>query len=287
MAAPLKIQLEKALGSAVIASRPMAGGDVADVSRLTLADGRQVVAKRPRADQPDSTAIEAMMLTYLKEHSPLPVPEVLFQADGILVMEHIAHAGATDRRAASIDVARHVAALHKVSGLRYGFETDTVIGPLPQENQESDSWCSFFGERRLLAMAGACTRTGRLTAATMVRIEKLAQKLPDLIPDRPNASLLHGDIWAGNILIDGDRVAAFIDPAISYGHHEMDLAFIALMGGLDPVFFEAYEDITPLAPGFHDERMALYQLWPLLVHVRLFGGGYVGAVERILDRFGA
>ncbi|TNE61692.1 MAG: fructosamine kinase [Alphaproteobacteria bacterium] len=286
MAGPLARQLEKALGAAVTGSRPMRGGDIADVSRLSLSDGRTVVAKRPRADQPDTTATEAMMLTYLAEHSPLPVPKVLYQADGILVMEHIAHAGSTNAHKAAISIAGPVAALHRVTGKRFGFQTDTVIGPLGQQNREDDNWCRFFTENRLLAMAGSCARVARLSPGTMARIEKLAQKLPDLLPASPAASLLHGDIWAGNMLIDGETVAAFIDPAISYGDREMDLAFIALMGGLDPVFFDAYHAQYAIDAGFTRERCAIYQLWPLLVHVRLFGGGYVGQVESILARFG-
>ncbi|NVJ97696.1 MAG: fructosamine kinase family protein [Alphaproteobacteria bacterium] len=287
--APLRQMLEKAIGSQIIGSRPMRGGDIADVSCLTLKDGRKLVAKRPRADQPDTTAIEAMMLKHLAAESSLPVPEVLFQAPGILVMEHIVHKGITDGRAAAEDVARHVAALHQVtaSGKKpYGFGKDTVIGPLPQENKQTESWVDFFRDRRMLAMARSCMNTSKVDSAFMARVEKLAVKLPGLIPATPPASLLHGDLWAGNMLIDGTQAAGFIDPAISYGHREMDLAFIALMGGLDPAFFDAYHAGCPIDPGFHEDRCALYQLWPLLVHVRLFGGGYVRQAETILDRFG-
>lgn len=291
MAGALLKKLESSLDAQIVGTRPLAGGDIADVSRLTLSDDRSVVAKRPRMDQPDTTAVEAMMLKHLKKHSPLPVPDVLYQAKGVLILSYIPHAGVSDRAAAARDVAGHVAALHAVrpkKGNRpfYGLEKDTYIGPLPQQNKPADNWCDFFTDNRLLAMAGTATRTGKLPAATMKRVEELAALLPDMLAATPPSSLLHGDLWAGNMLIDGDRAAGFIDPAISYGHAEMDLAFIDLMGGLDPVFFDAYQDAAPIEHGFFEERMAIYQLWPLLVHVRLFGGGYVGQVERILSQFG-
>ncbi len=283
-------KLETALGSAIVRSKPLSGGDIADVSLLTLADGRQVVAKRPRMDQPDTTSVEKMMLKHLASKSLLPVPDVLYQTKGILVLSYIHHNGVSDGAAAAKDAARHIAALHAVrpKGGRpfYGFKKDTYIGPLPQQNKPSDNWCDFFRERRLLAMATSCARTGRLPQALMERIDNLAKHLDEFIPKAPASSLLHGDLWAGNMLIAGDRMAGFIDPAISYGHNEMDLAFIDLMGGLDPIFFDAFNEHMPIEAAFFKNRKVLYQIWPLLVHVRLFGGGYVGQVEAIIDQLG-
>lgn len=283
-------KLQAALGAHIVKARPLSGGDIADVSLLTLDDGRQVVAKRPRMDQPDTTATEKMMLNHLMAASALPVPEVLFQSKGILVISYLPHAGATDAEAAARDIASHVAKLHDVQPKKgtsfYGFEKDTFIGPLPQQNKALENWCDFFVERRLLAMAGSATRTGKLSQGLMTRIEAFAAKIEEFLPKRPSSSLLHGDLWAGNILIDGDRAAGFIDPAISYGHAEMDLAFIDLMGGLAPTFFEAYNDFRPLDTEYQSTRKPIYQLWPLLVHVRLFGGGYVGQVDTILSRLG-
>lgn len=290
MAGSISAKLEKGLGAKIMRSKPLRGGDIADVSLLTLDDGRQVVAKRPRMDQPDTTAVEKMMLKHLRAKSELPVPDVLFQSKGILVISHIPHAGVSDSAAVAKDMARHIASLHAVhpKGKKpyYGFQKDTFIGPLPQHNKPSDSWVAFFKEKRLLAMAASCARTGKLPKTTMARVETLAESLEDFLPATPSSSLLHGDLWAGNMLIDGDHIAGFIDPAISYGHHEMDLAFIDLMGGLHPVFFDAYNERSPIADGFFESRKTLYQLWPLLVHVRLFGGGYVSQVEAALAELG-
>jgi len=283
-------KLETALGSMIVQSKPLSGGDIADVSLLTLADDRQVVAKRPRMDQPDTTSVEKMMLKHLAASSSLPVPDVLYQTKGILVLSYIPHQGVGGGASAAKDAAHHIAALHKVrpKGSRpfYGFKKDTYIGPLPQQNKPSDNWCEFFRERRLLAMATSCVRTGRMPKVLMDRIDNLAKHLEDFIPTAPASSLLHGDLWAGNMLIDGDQIAGFIDPAISYGHNEMDLAFIDLMGGLNPVFFDSYSEHLPIEAAFFQNRKTLYQIWPLLVHVRLFGGGYVGQVEAVVDQLG-
>jgi fructosamine-3-kinase len=290
VALTLKQKLTKALGARIISSRALPGGDIADVSLLKLENHTEVVAKRPRADMPDTTAVEARMLKHLGQKSDLPVPKVLFQAQGLLVITYVPHKGTTDPDSAAESVAIHMAALHKVraKGRKpyYGHNKDTFIGPLPQINTPNDNWADFFAENRLLAMSQSCANTHKIDVATMMRIEKLATKLSDLLPAQPESSLLHGDLWAGNMLIDGDRAAAFIDPAISYGHREMDLAFVDLMGGLTPRFFESYNSLYPITPGFHKDRKPLYQLWPLLVHVRLFGGGYVAQVETILTRFG-
>jgi len=290
MASPLIKKLNAVLGARIIGSKALPGGDIADVSLLSLDNHTKVVAKRPRADRPDTTATEAWMLKHLAKRSSLPVPKVLFQNKGILVISYVPHKGMQSSESASADVAGHVASLHKVQPKSkktfYGLEKDTFIGPLPQINKPNGNWVNFFAENRLLAMARSCANTNKIDSRLMAKIETLASKLPDMLPANPESSLLHGDLWAGNMLIDGDRAAAFIDPAISYGHREMDLAFIALMGGLAPNFFEAYSTIYPIEKGFEEERKALYQLWPLLVHARLFGGGYVAQVTKIIERFG-
>ena len=282
-------KLAKALGGRIIKSRALAGGDIGDVSLLTLENHTEAVAKRPCADQPDTTAVEAMMLKHLSKQSALPVPKVLVQSNSMLVMSYIPNKGITDPIRAAESTAGHIANLHKVRPKSrkpfYGFEKETVIGPLPQINTPTENWCKFFTEHRLLGMAKSCMNVSRFDAEFMDRLKKLASKLPDMLPATPESSLLHGDLWAGNILVDGVKAVGFIDPAISYGHREMDLAFVAVMGGLDPAFFDAYHALYPIDAGFHEERKALYQLWPLLVHVRLFGGRYRGQIETILEQF--
>ncbi|GAB4136743.1 MAG: fructosamine kinase family protein [Sphingomonadales bacterium] len=279
-------RLANALGVSVEAIKRLSGGSIADVSAAKLGDGRTVVVKQPRAGAMLSTlTVEAMMLRYLAEHSSLPVPEVLHVEDDVLVLSFIPHSGgltATGERAAG----RAIAALHDVTADKYGFDVSTVIGPLLQANDRNDDWMAFFRDQRLLDMGRACLDAGRIDTGDFMRLERLAGKLGALIPRRPAACLLHGDLWGGNILGDGDRVAGFVDPAIYYGDPEMDLAFATLFGSVGSAFFVGYQEIRSINKGFFDSRRELYHLWPLLVHVRLFGGGYWGQVEAILSRHG-
>ena len=289
MAGTFAKTLEKALGARPVKSRFLDGGDIADVSRITLDNGQNIVAKRPRIDQPDTTQIEAKMLAYLRKHSNLPVPDVLHQENGLLVIEYIDNKKPTDTQQAAESVAEHLSQLHNVENILnegfYGFEVDTVIGPLEQHNKLNANWPVFYGENRLLAIGDQIARTGRVNSAFMDKLSLVANKLENFLPKTPKSSLLHGDVWRGNLLFQDNKVAAFIDPAISYGHKEMDLAFIDLMGGLDAVFFDMYHQISAIDAGFQEDRKAIYQLWPLLVHIKLFGGGYVQDAEMILDRF--
>jgi fructosamine-3-kinase len=289
MAGTFAKTLEKKFGAKPTKSRFLDGGDIADVSRITLEDGRNIVAKRPRMDQPDTTSVEAMMLRYLKDTSALPVPAVLHQETGLLVIEYIENNRITDDKAAAKSVAEHLSKLHSVQNTDtknpYGFKSDTFIGPLDQRNTATANWVEGFGQNRLFAMGDQIARTGRVTKTFMDKLDAVISKLEGLIPTSPKSSLLHGDVWRGNLLFQNNQIAGFIDPAISYGHSEMDLAFIDLMGGLHPTFFNIYDELTPIENGFHEERKAIYQLWPLLVHIKLFGGGYVHDAESIMDRF--
>lgn len=290
MSGAISHKIEQALGAKIIHAKPLAGGDIADVSCLTLSDGRLVVAKRPRIDQPDTTASEKMMLKHLAANSKLPVPDVLFQTKGVLIISYIENNDVSSTIEAAENAAAHISALHatRPKGKKpyYGLNKDTFIGPLPQQNQPTDNWMDFFRERRLIAMATSCVRTQRMPLETMKRIEALCLSLAELIPAQPASSLLHGDLWSGNMLFSADQVAGFIDPAISYGHSEMDLAFIALMGGLHDNFFDAYSAQSSIDAGFQSERCALYQLWPLLVHLRIFGGGYLDQIHERLKKLG-
>lgn len=274
------------LGEKVIHNRPLAGGDIADVLELITAKGNKYVIKCTRAGQNDTSTIEAKMLKTLKDNSALPVPEVIAQQNGLLLMEYIEHDGGLMKGSSAINGARHVAALHKVQAEKYGLDYDTVIGPLSQKNTLENNWLSFYAEHRLMDMANRAVQSGKLSVAIMKRIEIFTQKLGDFIPRTPKASLLHGDLWGGNILVNGERVAGFIDPAIYYGHAEMDLAFLTLFNSAGDDFFAAYNEINPIGAGFFEERRDIYNLWPLLVHVRLFGGAYVGSVATILRKFG-
>ena len=276
-------RISMALGSEVVASTTLAGGCISDVRRLDLADGRTVVAKIGGGSAP-SLEIEAFMLRYLAENSSLPVPDVLLTETDLLVMTHLESSGALSAPSQD-DAAVHVAALHEVRGTQFGLERDTLIGPLHQPNAASENWVTFFREHRLLYTAREAGESGRLPLDVHRRIEKLASKLDNLISEPAHPSLLHGDLWTGNVLVAQDRISGFVDPAIYYGHAEMDLAFSTLFGTFGNAFFQRYQQHRPLEPGFFEARRDIYNLYPLLVHVRLFGGSYASQVDQIVRRF--
>ncbi len=275
------------LGSPVATVNRLTGGCIADTYRITLADGEALVAKLGPAGS--DLALEGWMLDYLARHSELPVPRVLHREDTLLLMTYVP-ADATLDAAAQTHAADLLARLHAVAAPAYGFERDTVLGGLRQPNPISRHWLPFFAEQRLAYMAEQAHLAGRLPAAGRHRVEALAGRIGDWLdePDRPG--LVHGDVWQGNILChrtaNGTRVAAFLDPAIYYADPEIELAYATLFDTLGAPFFDRYREHRPLSPGFFEVRRDLYNLFPLLTHVRLFGGHYIAAVERTLTRFG-
>ena len=277
---------ETVLGVPVTRRTSLHGGCIAQVARLDLEDGRSVVEKRARPGNATDLSLEAWMLRYLATTSELPVPEVLEAAPDRLVMDYVPHDVGGPGREAEIDAADKLAALHGVRAERFGLERDTLIGPLPQPNGEMACWIDFFRERRLLAMTRRAGNAGRLPASFVTRLEHLAGKLDGLLEEPPAPALLHGDAWSGNLLFRGDRLAAAIDPAVYYGHPEIELAFTILFGPFGETFYAAYAERAGIAPGFFEVRAALYNLYPLLVHVHLFGQGYLAPIDRTLRRHG-
>ena len=168
-----------------------------------------------------------------------------------------------------------VARLHATEGQTFGWDEDYAFGPVAIVNTPAQNWPDFWAENRLRPALP------ELPPEIAARLAALCRRLPDHIPAAPPPSLLHGDIWAGNALFSGDR-AWLIDPACYHGDAEVDLAMLTLFGAPPAEFFEGY---GPLRPG-HAERRPVYQLWPALVHVRLFGAGYLGLVRRLLERCG-
>ena len=284
---------ERIVGAAITDTRPLAGGCIGDVHRLTFAGAAPLVAKvgAPGSGQ----ALEGWMLDYLMRHSALPVPRVHHADDMLLLVTLLPSDGALDA-AAEADAAGHLAALHSVTGHAFGLERDTLIGGLDQPNGQMASsgtpsspsgGSSIWPARQ--RPPGGCRRRRR------ARIEARAGRLDRWLDEPAAPALIHGDMWGGNVLCRrtapgadrGNRIAGFIDPAIYYADPEVELAFATLFNTFGEAFFARYREVRPLAPGFFKARRDLYNLYPLLVHVRLFGGGYLGAVERTLRRFGA
>lgn len=203
-----------------------------------------------------------------------PVPQVLAVSDSVLVLSELQDDGALES-AGWAELGTALRQLHASRGPVYGWPEDFAFGAVSIPNAGTETWPAFWAERRLLP---SCPH---LPADMATRIERLARNLPDLLPDPP-PSLLHGDLWTGNILAASGHLSGLIDPACYHGDPEVDLAMLHLFGSPGGGFSEAY---GPLRPGA-EARRPIYQLWPALVHVRLFGAGYHSLVSRLLSACG-
>jgi fructosamine-3-kinase len=282
----MRDRLEKALGARVAATATLPVGFGLTGLKVTLADGRVLAVKARESAARADLRLEAYMLDELARQSDLPVPRVHVAEADLLVMDLIDNDGGSITPSVERHAAELIARLHATPTPFFGYERDTLIGPLPQPNPKSDRWVPFFREQRLLAMARQAAAEGRLPVDLLARIERLAERLGDYLLEPAHPSLLHGDLWTGNVLVRGGRIAGFVDPAIYYGHPEIELAFTTMFGTFGSAFFDAYEALLPLEPGFHELRSGLYNLYPTLVHVRLFGAGYLGGIDRTLSRLG-
>lgn len=286
--AELKQRLRFALGAAVKDVRRLAGGDINDAFELELVSGTRVFLKTNANAPPSMFPTEARGLDWLRAPAALRVPEVLAVSSGaegepgFLVLELVS----PGRPRPDFDerLGRGLAALHRFGAARLGLDHDNFIGSLPQRNRAHERWADFFWNERLEPQLVRAVASGHASSRLRADFERLAGRLVSLVgPDQPPARL-HGDLWGGNLLIDGEGMPCLIDPAAYAGHREMDLAMMRLFGGFGESVFRAYQEEWPLAPG-HAERIELYQLYPLMVHVNLFGGGYVASVERSLARY--
>lgn len=230
-------------------------------------------------------AAEAAGLEALRDTGVIRVPEVRFcgMADGHarIALEWL-DLRSLDR-ASGAALGRALAALHRVTGERYGWPTDNFIGATPQENGETATWARFFAERRLRPQLRLAKANG-MAREWLAKGESLAERLAAFFVDYPPApSLLHGDLWSGNAgaLPDGEPV--IFDPAVYRGDREADLAMAELFGGFPEAFYAAYREAWPLDPGY-ETRKTLYNLYHVLNHFNMFGSGYLGQAQRMMGR---
>lgn len=261
---------------------PLFGGCIAEVYRLDFEAGPPLVAK---VAPEGGLEIEGFMLDYLARKTALPVPATRHVSDGLLIMDYVEnHQGRSP--AAEEDAAAALAALHAIEAPAFGFERDTVIGALPQPNSWTGNWCDFYREYRLLTMGQIARESGRLPPEVHRQLERFCLQIENFIDQPPAAGLVHGDVWSGNVLFNGDRVAAFIDPALYYADPEVEIAYIELLSTFGSAFHRRYRELRPLRPGYAEGRRDVYNLFPLLVHTEICGSPYAQMVQDILNRYG-
>ncbi|MFD1513725.1 fructosamine kinase family protein [Halomarina rubra] len=247
-------ELEAALEGRVVAVAPLDGGVTGRAFRVDLADGRRVVAKTA----PTPLTVEARMLRYLATHSSLPLPDVRYASDDLLVLAFVPGDDPVTP-AVERDLADHLAALHDETTDACGFPFDTTAGPLPKPNPWTESWPAFVRDHRLRYYAALAASDAALPAALVERLWRLGDRLPDLLDDPAAPALLHGDVWTQNLVVDGDGVAAFLDPACYYGHPEAEVTYVCWTETAGETFVERYRDRAGLAAGF-ETRRAVYEV---------------------------
>ena len=277
-------QVQEALGREARHVRPLGGGCVGEVYHVQLEDEQHTVVKVDRGARA-KLDVEGWMLQYLRRHAPLPVPEVLHSAPGLLIMEFV-EGDSHFHNGAETHAAELLAATHAVRADQYGLECPTLIGGLHQPNPWCDSWLAFFRDQRLRYMAEEALREGRMPQSLYKRIAAFANRIEDFLEEPDHPSLLHGDVWTTNVLARGGKITAFLDPAVYYGHPEIELAFITLFSTFGSAFFNHYQTLRPIRPGFFEQRRDIYNFYPLLVHARLFGASYLSGIDHKLAQLG-
>ncbi len=275
-------ELSEALGQDIKRLDFLQQGQIGDIYLASVEDQRYVVKT---SEQTEKLTIEAHMLEDLYE-AKIRVPHVIMSKESFLVLEHIETIDQA-KCTQELEAAKLLSTLHFVTNesRMYGYYYDTTIGPFPQKNEQTQyNWTLFLGQMRIMPMARRCYDAGKISKEMVERLERLCRDLYKRI-DMSNIypSLLHGDVWSGNVLFEKEG-ACLIDPAIYYGDKEMELAFILLFGTFGETFFNAYQEMHPLSDDFYESKVPLYQIYPLLVHVALYGGSYVGELERTLKR---
>jgi len=268
----------------VIETQLLSGGDINTAARVYTTEGIYFV-KWNSADREGMFEAEARGLELLRRSETVRIPEVIghghYQDKAYLILEYLD--AASPRPTYWEAFGQALAEMHSHTQPRFGLSFDNYIGSLPQANTPSPNGIQFLIEHRLRPQVGLALYKGLLSKELFGRFERLYERLPDLLPnERP--ALLHGDLWSGNVVVDEQGMPALVDPAVYYGYREAELAFTTLFGGFEPRFYEAYQEAFPLEAGFQ-ERVPIYNLYPLLVHVNLFGAGYVSGVERVLNAF--
>jgi fructosamine-3-kinase len=281
----LRSAIESDLGTTIVNARRVHGGDVAIAYALDLDDGQRAFAKTHPAAPPNFFTTEAAGLEWLRAPDVIPVPAVLAVADeppNRLVLEWIDEGGrTTERTEAALGTA--LAALHAAGAPAFGREDRRTTGSRGLPNEPCATWAEFYRENRLLPLARLAREANALPTNAIAQLERVASRLEDFGAAEPPARL-HGDLWAGNRLVDAHGRSWLIDPAAHGGHREFDLAMMRLFGGFGARCFSAYEEVSPLAPGWQD-RVALHQIAPLVVHAIKFGGGYVASAHQAIAAY--
>ncbi len=268
-----------------LSARPLGGGDINKAAKFQTTEGNWFV-KWNRADAfPGMFEAEAKGLVLLTETNEISVPVVVGTGQSenisVLVLEYL-ESGKQITDFSKI-FGQQLALMHKHSNPDFGLDHNNYIGSLHQKNSPDKNWIDFFINQRLLFQGKMAVEKGRADIDLIKQLEDLAPYLSDFFPLEP-PSLLHGDLWSGNYMVGSNGEPAIIDPAVYFGHRLMDIGMSKLFGGFSNDFYQAYNEVYPMEKNWL-QAAEIANLYPLLVHVNLFGGGYINSVKSILRRF--
>jgi len=263
----------------------VSGGSINDCFKVKTNSGSFFLKVNSAITYPGMFEAEFKGLSLLSAATGLTIPKPLFLGesgkDAYLIIEYLENGPQGQEFWQSFGSA--LAKMHRNTQEQFGLDHNNYIGSIPQSNIMHSSWAEFFIQERLEVQLKRARDRNKIGADVLLRMEKLFHHIDGLFPEEP-PSLLHGDLWSGNFLCGVDGKACIFDPAVYYGHREMDIGMSKLFGGFDPQFYNAYNAEWPLGDDW-EGRIDIANLYPLLVHVNLFGGGYLAQVRSILQRF--
>ena len=276
--------IEERLSTQVLSISRLSGGDINDVYKITCPHGIYVIKYNSCSKFPGMFLKEANGLLMLQEGG-LRTPEVFdhfeLKDDQFLVLEYIEQE--KPEFSFWIHFANSLSNLHQKKHESFGLDQQNYIGSLPQLNEQKTNWEEFFVSNRLKPLVKIAYDQGFLTKSNLVDFDLFYSLLPELLPTEA-PSILHGDLWSGNLLCGKGQEAIFIDPAVYYGHREVDIAMTKMFGGFDPVYLDHYNERFPLEKGW-EERIPIHNLYPNLVHLVLFGTSYLRGIVPVIQRY--
>lgn len=276
---------EKAIGEKILEARSIHGGDINEAWKVSTQLNKFFIKVNTSAQAQQMLFTELRGLKLLSDSKTILCAEPITCENtgeySFLVLSYIEE-GIKSNSFWQL-FGQQLAELHKQSQEKFGLNFDNFIGWLPQSNTEHTNWSDFYIQERLAPQLKLAYEQRLIEENWIKTFEQFFKKLPDLLPEERPA-LIHGDLWSGNFLANQEGIPVLIDPAPYYGHREVDLAMTRLFGGFSPLFYQSYQENFPLQVGF-EERIALYQLYYLMVHLNLFGRTYLNSVLQIIRQY--
>ena len=265
--------------------KPLSGGSINNAFKISTSQNHFFLKTNSNTSALNMFQTEAKGLHILKETLTIKTPKVIHVGkignDAILILEFL-HTNSVSNIFWE-RLGQQLAFLHQTTATQFGLDHSNFIGRLPQSNQLKDTWVEFFIEERMLPQINLSKKNQLLPSSLVIQFDKLFKNLGDIFP-KESPSLIHGDFWSGNFIKGKNQTPVLIDPAVYFGHREMDLAMSYLFGEFDKRFYHSYHEAFPMQPNF-EKRVKVYQLYYLMVHVNLFGRGYLSSIQQILKEY--